>query len=149
MKAVIVCGARRIIESDWHDAVCPAIGYDHNITVIDGCCGCDADGFDIQDMKGVDWLAYKHVSAIQATVLPMPAPWKRMGDGAGPFRNMQMLSVLMALGHCGYEIAVLAFHNDLIGGSKGSKNMVARAKLAGVPYAVYDSTGHAYLEGTG
>lgn len=143
MKAVIVCGSRRARTEDWHDAVyavlsgVPKPPYEDDLVLIHGDC------------DGIDRLAAAIVREWSWGVLPMPAPWKRMGTGAGPFRNMQMLTVLMALGHCGYEIAVLAFHNDLIGGSRGTKNMVARAKLAGVPYAVYDHTGHAYLESAG
>lgn len=146
MKAIIVCGAREALDRDWSDTVRAVMsGVD---VVIHGACGCDADTpYSLDDMKGIDYIAHMIANYEEMEVVMMRAPWTRMGKAAGPFRNMRMLNALVALGDCGYEIAVLGFHDDVEKSSRGTKNMIQRAKFAGVPYAVYDRSGHAYLEG--
>jgi hypothetical protein len=143
MRAVIVCGARTASVTDWHDAVTGALAPDWGITpsiLMHGACGCDADDGMLACMNGIDAVADQIGRAYGYRVIPMPAAWKRRGLAAGPIRNNEMLNVLTALRACGYAVAVLAFH-DRIADSKGTKNMVDKARFARVPYAVYDRNG--------
>lgn len=57
-----------------------------------------------------------------------PAKWDEHGKAAGPIRNQQMLDE-------GKPDVVFAFHDDLAA-SKGTADMVRRAKKAGVPVYV-------------
>jgi hypothetical protein len=56
------------------------------------------------------------------------AKWNLYGKAAGPIRNQQMLTE-------GNPDLVLAFHDNLAE-SKGTKDMVNRAKRAGIPVEV-------------
>ena len=146
MRAMVVCGAREALADDWYDAVDATIGWDDAV-LIHGACGVDADTQDWTKLKGIDAIARTIAEYRDFELLEMPAAWGRLGKAAGPVRNGKMLDVLMALGECGYEIAVLAFHDNVDHSSRGTKNMVARARMAGVPFAVYDRNGRAYQEG--
>ena len=53
------------------------------------------------------------------------ADWKIYGKSAGPRRNQKMLDD-------GKPTIVIAFHND-IDNSKGTADMIARAKKLGIP----------------
>jgi hypothetical protein len=57
--------------------------------------------------------------------LPFPAAWDVLGRAAGPARNQRMLDE-------GRPDLVLAFHDNLVR-SRGTANMIALAKRAGVP----------------
>ena len=59
-----------------------------------------------------------------------PADWKRYGKGAGPIRNQQMLDE-------GKPDMVLAFHEN-INNSRGTKDMVERARKAGLKVIIID-----------
>ena len=59
-----------------------------------------------------------------------PADWKRYGKGAGPIRNQQMIDE-------GKPDMVLAFH-DNINESKGTKDMVERARGIGIKVIIID-----------
>ena len=74
---------------------------------------------------GADTLAGKAAVECGIRVKAIPADWKRYGRAAGPIRNAAMLKEIPHL--------VLAFHDD-IKHSKGTKNMIAQAYKAGVPY---------------
>lgn len=121
MKACIVTGDRHAEWRHWHEDVAEALeGYD---VVIHGAA------------RGVDSIAAHVADEVVVQVIAMPAQWSRDGKAAGPMRNARMLDVLLALGRCGYEIAVLAFHPD-IEASRGTKNMVERARGAGVQVTI-------------
>lgn len=59
-------------------------------------------------------------------ILPFPADWNRYGKSAGYIRNQQMLDE-------GKPDMVLAFVDKPLEESKGTRNMVHLAKLAGLP----------------
>lgn len=152
MRAVIVTGTREAQKRDWFDAVFAALDpHDPeggSLIIIHGACGCESLPYDHTAMKGIDRIAHNIGQSCAHTIsVPMPAPWRQMGKAAGPFRNMQMANVLCALREVGYEVAVLAFHDDLFNASKGTLNMVNRATFAKIPWAVYDRNGTAYGEG--
>lgn len=56
---------------------------------------------------------------------PYPADWDRFGRAAGPIRNKEMLQG-------GKPDGVVAFHNNIVE-SKGTANMIAQARKAGIP----------------
>lgn len=85
--------------------------------------------------KGADRLAGYAAKSLGLEVREYPADWK-LGKAAGVIRNQQMLdSEKVDL--------VLAFHDDLEN-SKGTKDMVERAKKAGIAIRRYS---HEHPEG--
>lgn len=64
--------------------------------------------------------------------LPFPADWRRYGRAAGVLRNQRMLDE-------GKPDLVLAFHDD-IDHSRGTKDMVRRARGAQIEVRVFTST---------
>jgi hypothetical protein len=77
---------------------------------------------------GVDKLADRLARARGLGVEPYPANWKKHGKAAGPIRNEQMRTV-------GRPGAVAAFH-FLASLGRGTADMVARARAAGLPVEV-------------
>lgn len=77
---------------------------------------------------GADSMANACAGDIGAVVEPYPAEWDKYGRAAGPRRNQQMLDE-------GKPDVVLAFHDNLAE-SKGTGDMVRRAKKAGLPVYV-------------
>lgn len=75
--------------------------------------------------RGADTLAGIVAKEIGLQVEVYPADWNRHGRAAGPIRNQQMIEQ-------GRPDIVLAFHAN-IGQSKGTKDMVERAKKTGIP----------------
>jgi len=78
--------------------------------------------------KGADSIAADIAHEMELGVDSYPAQWGRYGRGAGPIRNQQMLDE-------GRPDLVLAFHRNL-SSSKGTKDMVTRAKKAGIKVRV-------------
>ena len=120
MKAVIVTGSR-----DWADeeALFLAIFAEDPDVVIHGDCP-----------TGADAMVARYASVMlelgrQVAVVPLPAQWGRLGDGAGPARNREMLKVLLVLFDHGYEVAVVAAP---LQGGRGTQGMMRIAKRAGV-----------------
>jgi hypothetical protein len=117
---LLVCGDRnwkdkglinKVLLSYWMDAPW------ETLTIIHGCA------------KGVDSLAGEIGKENSQKILEFPAQWDKFGKSAGPIRNQQMLDK-------GKPDLVLAFH-DNIEESKGTKDMVNRAKNAGLEVRVY------------
>jgi hypothetical protein len=77
------------------------------------------------EARGADTFAREWGHARGVKVLAFPAQWKLYGKGAGPVRNAQMLAE-------GKPDVVVFFHDDL-STSKGTLDMVTRARRAGVP----------------
>lgn len=78
--------------------------------------------------RGADGYADQCARSIGHTVIEMPAQWERDGKSAGPTRNSEMLSVLGALGRCGYTVSVHAFS---LPQSRGTAHMKRIAAAAG------------------
>ena len=66
------------------------------------------------------------------TVIERKANWDLYGDAAGPIRNKEMLDF-------GVD-KVVGFHEDIIN-SKGTKDMLARARKARIPIVMVNGTG--------
>lgn len=73
------------------------------------------------DAKGADFMARLWAICNGFDEVRFPADWKAHGKGAGPIRNQRMLDE-------GKPDVVVAFP-----GGKGTVDMVARAKKAGIP----------------
>ena len=80
------------------------------------------------DARGADRTAGKWADFFGLEVIKFPANWKRDGIGAGPKRNQQMLDE-------GKPDRVVAFP---LPQSKGTWDMVRRARKAGIPVTVVD-----------
>lgn len=83
--------------------------------------------------KGADLLADDCAALLGIQTVRCDALWGRHGLAAGPIRNTMMLRLFLAVG--GKEKIVLAFHSNLAK-SKGTKDMVRRAKKAGLTVKV-------------
>lgn len=81
------------------------------------------------DCRGADKMCGGVAKQLGYPVHAMPADWNKHGNASGPIRNQAMLDA-----HPDIEL-VLAFHADLKT-SKGTKDMIARARAAGIPVNV-------------
>ena len=89
------------------------------------------------EAPGADTLARRAAEQLGVPVLPFPADWDRYGRAAGPLRNQQMLDK-------GHPDFVLAFSEDL-NTSRGTADMVARARRAGIPVRLISHSGERSL----
>jgi hypothetical protein len=112
---LLVCGARDYADREYLFSVLDAYEPVADV-VIEG------------EAKGADTLAREWAEANAVPIDPYPADWERYYRAAGPIRNQRMLDE-------GKPDLVLAFHDD-IERSRGTKDMVARARKAGVPVRV-------------
>jgi hypothetical protein len=79
--------------------------------------------------RGADTLAGEVASELKIPVAAYPAHWEAFGKAAGPLRNRTMLREFQP------EL-VVAFHADYAK-SKGTRDMLEAARLAGVPTRLY------------
>lgn len=121
---VLVTGSRFWTSRDSIFSALKAIIQEYNLnrddlTIIHGKCrGADIIVDSIAQKNGIEVLDY-------------PANWLTYGNKAGPIRNQEMLDR-----HPDIDL-VLAFH-DNIDNSKGTRDMVQRAKKAGIEVRLYD-----------
>jgi len=81
--------------------------------------------------RGADRLAGHIGLGMGFKIRKYPAQWNRYGKAAGVIRNQQMLDE-------GRPDIVIGFH-DNIEQSRGTKDMLNRAKKAGIPTVLYTS----------
>ena len=113
MTRVLVCGGRAYED---RQRVFEILAQRQPSVVIQGCArGADSFAGEWADLNGVEHLRF-------------PADWDNLGRAAGPIRNQQMLDE-------GRPDLVIAFP-----GSKGTRDMMRRAVLAGVPVEMIDPT---------
>ena len=86
--------------------------------------------------RGADSIADIEGRRLGIDVQGFVAQWNQYGRAAGPIRNQQMLDEFR-------PTQVAAFHDDLEH-SKGTKDMVRRAKKAGIPVRHFS---HSHPEG--
>lgn len=79
--------------------------------------------------RGADVLGGMAARELGIEVIEFPAQWEKYGRAAGPIRNQQMLGE-------GKPTIVFAFNNK-ISESKGTKDMIRRARKAGLPVYLY------------
>lgn len=82
------------------------------------------------EAKGADTLARLAGEVLGIPVKRFPADWQQYGRAAGPIRNSQMLKE-------GNPDIVIGFHYK-INESKGTKDMLTRAKKAGKPTFLFN-----------
>ena len=75
--------------------------------------------------RGADALAVTAAKACGYPFREFPADWQKFGKAAGPIRNQRMLDE-------GRPDLVVAFHEDWEN-SKGTKDMIRRARSQGIP----------------
>ena len=85
--------------------------------------------------NGADSIAGDIAESMEIKTLEFRADWDRHGRAAGPIRNQQMLDE-------GKPNAVVAFHKNLQS-SRGTLDMVRRARKANLPVTWLDSSGKA------
>lgn len=79
--------------------------------------------------RGADALAKEIAEERNIPVREYPAQWSRYGKRAGPIRNQTMIDD-------GAPDLVLAFHDDFFN-SRGTLDMVRKARKAGLPVRIY------------
>jgi len=84
--------------------------------------------------QGADYLAGRAAIALGIKVIVHFADWKTYGKAAGPIRNQLMLDQHP-------ETARLVAFHDWLDNSKGTRDMVARAKARGLPVSLYSHVG--------
>jgi hypothetical protein len=87
-----------------------------DVTIVSGGC------------SGADDMAARLASEMGMNSKIYPADWTTHGKAAGPIRNQQMLDTE-------HPDVVFAFH-DHIEESKGTVDMIMKARAAGVPVAL-------------
>ncbi len=114
MMRILICGDR-----NWTDRIevmrqlMIHTGFSFDVTIIEG------------EARGADVLG-KHAAIVMGMAVEgYPADWHKYGKRAGIIRNQQMIDE-------GKPDLVLAFHDD-IEHSKGTKDMINRAKKHNIP----------------
>lgn len=121
---LLITGDRNWSNDQIIGAVLTSLAHDYpDLVLIEG----GANGADILSADIARYLGIK--------VLEFKADWNRFGRGAGPIRNQQMLDE-------GKPTAVMAFHPDLKN-SRGTLDMVKRARRANLPVTWLDDRGNA------
>ncbi len=107
---VLICGSRSWSDEETMRTFFLIMSKD-TVILHGGCRGADLMADDIAKKFGFEYYEYS-------------ANWERYGLAAGPIRNQLMLDE-------GKPNIVVAFHNN-ISESKGTKDMIRRARMAGV-----------------
>lgn len=112
---ILICGDR-----NWHDgaAIREVLAKFLPDVVVEG------------EARGADTLARLSAESMGIEVLRFPADWQKYGRAAGPIRNSQMLKE-------GNPDIVVGFHYK-IDESKGTRDMLTRAKKAGKATFIFD-----------
>lgn len=137
-RAVIITGDRHAKPEVWGSVVGGAIlatdPYANDVQFLHG------------GASGIDTIASDFLAIFpDYRVHSYPANWYPLGPSgpldrsAGPRRNQEMLNHLLNLRDDGYKCAVLAFHDNLWRGSRGTRNMAVIAKQAGIPVIEFTS----------
>lgn len=82
------------------------------------------------EARGADTLARLSANTLGIETLKFPADWEKYGRAAGPIRNSQMLKE-------GNPDVVVGFHYK-VDESKGTRDMLTRAKKSGKPTFIFD-----------
>ena len=110
MSRVLICGDRNWFDESIIEKIVRKYCKNGDIIIHGACKGADRIGGHVAEGLGFDIDVY-------------PAEWNKYGRSAGPIRNKQMLDSGLDL--------VLAFHDD-ISASKGTKDMINRARKANI-----------------
>jgi len=117
---LLICGDREWKKKGRIRRELRSLGISNLEVVIHGAArGADLLGAEIAEELGVD----------KRRIKAFPAKWDYLGKAAGAIRNSQMLKE-------GRPTYVLAFHSHLKTKSKGTADMVRKAKAVGVEVKV-------------
>ena len=117
---VLVCGSRTFEDLDMVYAVLDGIARSYpDMIVIHGAA------------RGADRIAQMWTEDRGHTEEPYHAEWHKHGNAAGPIRNQRML-------HKGKPDRALAFVDKPLPESRGTNDMVTRARKARVPVYVIE-----------
>lgn len=112
MTKVLICGDRNWTDKEKIREYVEILHKKHDdLVIIEG------------EARGADSLVRDCAKELGVIVEAYPADWNQYGRAAGPIRNQQMLETVPDM--------VIAFHDD-IENSKGTKDMVNRAKKIGI-----------------
>ena len=120
LMRLLICGDRNWIDGEFIRNILLDIGPENIEVVIEG------------GARGADTLARKAAQSLEIKVEEYPADWEFFGKPAGHIRNIQMLLE-------GRPTDVLAFHDDFEN-SKGTKDMIQRARKAGLTTTIISHT---------
>jgi hypothetical protein len=133
VKVYLISGTRHLDEKDWRTAdMIREVLAAHPLPggAIHGAC------------EGVDWfVARQYINTLKVDVISMRAQWVVNGKkdlSAGPKRNSEMVTVVSAMAHCGWEPLVLAFPRP---DSRGTRDLIWKAAKAGLPVVVTELGG--------
>lgn len=126
--AMIACGDRNWTDKD--KIIETLVDYDPDILIEGEARGADK----LSRIVAEEELG---LCVEDGTIEPFSADWNQFRKAAGPIRNRAQLKRLLELRDEGYEIAVVAFHED-IENSKGTKDMVTISEKAGVEVEIVD-----------
>jgi YspA, cpYpsA-related SLOG family len=113
---ILVCGSRHY--SDYFNIYNVIKAFGADLTIISGAC------------RGADKLAVEVAKKLGLNFREYPANWSLYGKKAGVIRNQQMIDLES-------PDLVIAFHTD-IESSKGTKDMIGRAKYQGITTIIKD-----------
>lgn len=91
------------------------------------------DGKLVSDAIADAWARQRASEGHPVTVEPIPAPWKLLGDVAGPYRNGFMAGLLVGRGV--QPVGCVAYIEN---GSRGASGCSAFAKHVGIPVRRYE-----------
>lgn len=81
--------------------------------------------------RGADSIGEEAAKRYRIPYAGIPPLWEKYGKAAGPMRNRRMLRM--------FDIdEIWAFHSDLEGKSKGTKDMVELGKRNNIKVVIYD-----------
>jgi len=117
---LLICGDREWKKKDRIRRELLLLGISNIEVVIHGAArGADSLGAEVAEELGIN----------KRRIKPFPAKWEEQGKAAGVIRNSQMLKE-------GRPTYVLAFHSHLKTQSKGTADMVRKAKAVGIEVKV-------------
>ena len=118
MTRILICGSREWNDFNTIKKYLQTLPKD-TVIIHGGCRGTDSIAGYLAKQMGMEVQVYK-------------ADWNKQGKGAGPQRNQRMIDE-------GKPDLVVAFHDD-IDNSKGTLDMVTRAKKSGLEVLLINST---------
>jgi len=120
---VIVCGSRNISDKKYiFEALDKLLKDNDDVEIISG------------HARGIDTIAEAYAKERAIPLVVFSADWKQYGRAAGPIRNKEKLQYAMSS-----EPLVIAFWD---GKSKGTGNMIAQARNAGVNTLIIEMPGN-------
>ena len=143
-RAVIITGDRNAKAEVWRPVVSQAIidiheGEGKRVLIHGGASGIDT-------IANLAWSFGYGPDSIRVHEAEWDACYRTYSNRnmAGPLRNDLMLTELLFLKRMGWQVGVVAFHDALYKGSRGTRNMIHIAQAARVRTIAFKSDGSTY-----